>query len=46
VALLEEVALLLERENDRLVERVEKLTEELVRLKVESKAGAVRVQAW
>jgi hypothetical protein len=32
VALLEEVALLLERENDRLVERVEKLTEELVRL--------------
>lgn len=33
VAVFKEVALLLERENDRLVERVEKLTEELVRLK-------------
>ena len=33
VAVLKEIALLLERENDRLVERVAKLTEELVRLK-------------
>jgi len=43
VALLEEVALLLERENDRLVERVETLTEELVRLKGGS-AEAVQME--
>ena len=43
MALLEEVALLLERENDRLVERVETLTEELVRLKGGS-AEAVQME--
>ena len=43
VAVLKEVALLLERENDRLVARVEKLTEELVRLKGGS-AEAVQLE--
>lgn len=43
VAVLKEVALLLERENDRLVERVAKLTEELVRLKGGS-AEAVQME--